>query len=82
MYQRIWTPHVGEKAITVRESGNKHNQFAVALLEDEMLCTVSSESLFFFVVILELSLFVRFVGGSVLDFQDIGNGASFGSLLK
>ena len=48
MYQRIWTPHVGEKAMTVRESGNKHNQFAVALLEDEILCTVSGESLVLF----------------------------------
>ena len=40
MYQRIWTPHVGEKATTVREPGNKHDRFAVAVLEDETLCTV------------------------------------------
>ena len=33
VYQRIWTPHVGEKA------GYEHNQFTVAVLEDEMLCT-------------------------------------------
>jgi len=26
-------PHVGEKATTVREPGNKHDQFAVAVLE-------------------------------------------------
>ena len=28
------------KATTVREPGNKHNRFAVAVLKDEMLCTV------------------------------------------
>ena len=42
--------HVGEKATTpstVRESGNEHDQFAVAVLEDETLCTVSGESLIF-----------------------------------
>ena len=37
MYQRIWTPHVGEKATTVREPENEH---AVVVLEDEALCTV------------------------------------------
>ena len=36
MYQRIWTPHVREKATIVREPGNEHDQFAVAMLEDEM----------------------------------------------
>ena len=40
MYQRIWTPHVGEKATTVREPGNEHDRFAVAVLKDETLCTV------------------------------------------
>ena len=40
VYQRIWTPHVGEKATTVREPGNEHDRFAVAVLEDETLCTV------------------------------------------
>ena len=39
VYQRIWTPHVGEKATTVREPGNKHNRFAVAVLKNETLCT-------------------------------------------
>ena len=28
MYQRIWTPHVGEKATTVREPGNEHDRSA------------------------------------------------------
>ena len=32
--------YVGEKATTVREPGNEHNRFAVAVLEDERLCTV------------------------------------------
>ena len=82
VYQRIWTPHVGEKATTVhvRESGNEHDQFAVSMLEDEMLCTVSGESLVFLGC--PGPLFVRFVGGSALGFHDIGSGASFGSLLK
>ena len=26
--QRIWTPHVGEKATTVREPGNEHDRSA------------------------------------------------------
>ena len=32
MYQRIWTPHVGEKATMVREPGNGHDRFTVAVL--------------------------------------------------
>ena len=54
VYRRIWMPHrahVGEKATMVRESGNEHNQFAVAVLEDETLCTVSGESLVFFLAV-------------------------------
>ena len=54
VYQRIWTRHVGEKVTTVRKSGNKNDQFAVAVLEDETLCTVSS---FFFLVFRDLTLF-------------------------
>ena len=55
MYQRIWMPHIGEKATTVREPGNEHDRFAVAVLEDEMLCTVGhlpreiSKECFFFI---------------------------------
>ena len=60
MYQRIWTPHVGEKATTVRESGNEHDQFAVVVLEDETLCIVCGESLVFLVV-QDLSLFALLV---------------------
>ena len=48
VYQRIWTPHVGEKATMVRESGNEHDRFAVPVLEDEMLCTLCGESLVFY----------------------------------
>ena len=54
MYQRIWTPCVGQKATTVREPGNERDQFAVAVLEDETLCTVGhlpweiSKKCFFF----------------------------------
>ena len=62
MYQRIWTPHVGENAATERiwtphESNNgkgirkRNERFTVAVLEDETLCTVSSESLVFFLVV-------------------------------
>ena len=32
-------PHVGEKETMVREPGNEHDQFSVAVLEDET-CTV------------------------------------------
>jgi len=31
---------VGEKAATVRELGNEHGCYAIAVLEDETLCTV------------------------------------------
>ena len=48
MYQRIWMRHLGEKATMVGKSGNKHDQFAVAVLEDKTLCTVSDELLVFF----------------------------------
>ena len=34
VYQRIWTPHVGEKATSVREPGNEHDRFT-AVLEDK-----------------------------------------------
>jgi len=40
VYQRIWTPFVGERATTVREPDNEHDRYAVAMLEDETLCTV------------------------------------------
>ena len=65
VYQRIWTPHVGEEATTVRESGNQHDRFTVVVLEDETLCTVSSESLVF---VGRPDLSVRFIGGSALGF--------------
>ena len=80
MYQRIWTPHAGEKATTVRESGNEHDRFAVLVLEEKMLRTVSGKSLVF--LGRPGPLFVHFVGGSVLRFHDIGSGASFGELVE
>ena len=40
VYQRIWTLHVGEKATMVRELGNEYDRFAIAVFEDETLCTV------------------------------------------
>ena len=40
MYQRIWTPHIGEKANTIREPGNSYDRFAVAVLEEDTLCVV------------------------------------------
>ena len=55
VHQRIWTPHVGEKAMTVREPGNSHDCYAIAVLEDETLCTVGhlpreiSKECFFFI---------------------------------
>ena len=67
----------------VRKSGNEHDQFAVAVLEDETLCTASGDSLFFFLILFGRSgpLFVHFVGGPVLGFHDIRSRASFGNLL-
>ena len=40
VYQIIWTPHVGEKATTVRKPGNEHDRFSVAVLEDKTLFIV------------------------------------------
>ena len=40
VYQRIWSPYVGEKAMTVREPENEQDHYAVAVLEEETLCTV------------------------------------------
>ena len=37
VYQRIWTPFVGEKFATARAPGNKHDPYAVAVLEDQTL---------------------------------------------
>ena len=73
-------PYVGEKATTVRESGNEHDRFVVAVLENGTLCTVSDESFVF--LGRPGPLFVCFIGGSALYFHDIGSGASFGNLLK
>ena len=52
VYQRMWTPHVGEKATTVREPVNVHNRFKVVVLEDETLYTVGH----LFLVVPDLSL--------------------------
>ena len=57
VYQRMWMPHVGEKATTVKEPGNEHNRFTVAVLEDKTLFTVGH----FFVVLQDLSLFASLV---------------------
>ena len=59
VYQSIWTRHVGEKVTMVRKSGNENDQFAVAVLEDKTLCTVSS--FFFFLVVRDLTLFTLLV---------------------
>ena len=40
VYQRIWTPFIGEKATTAREPGNQHDRYAVAVLEEQTLCTI------------------------------------------
>ena len=31
---------MGEKAKTIRETGNNHDRYAIAVLEDDTLCTV------------------------------------------
>ena len=67
MYQRKWTPHVGEKATTVREPGSEHDQFAVAVLEDATLCTVGH----FFLVMQDLSLFASLVVSTISEAGNI-----------
>ena len=81
MYQRIWMHHVGEKATTVGKSGNEHDQFAVAVLKDETLSTVSGESLVFLLFFWSTSLCSLRWWFSA-RFHDIGSRPSFGSLLK
>ncbi len=39
VYQRIWNPFVGEVAVAVREEGNVHNRYAVAILESDTCCS-------------------------------------------
>ena len=34
VYQRMWIPELGEVAVAIRESGNHHNRYAVAILEN------------------------------------------------
>ena len=34
VYQRMWNPELGEVAVAVRESGNHHDRYAVAILEN------------------------------------------------
>ena len=57
VYQRTWTPLVREKATMVQEPGKEYDRFAVAVFEDETLCTVGH----FFLVVQELSLFTSLV---------------------
>ena len=45
VYQRIWTPTVGEKATRVRELGNEYDRYATAVLEDQNLCRYTATSL-------------------------------------
>ena len=40
VYQRMWNPELGEVAVAVRESGNHHYRYTVAILESDTLCTV------------------------------------------
>ena len=55
VYQRIWTPFVGEKANTTLEVTNVHDRYAIAVLEDDTLCTVGhlpremSQECFYFI---------------------------------
>ena len=53
----VYNMDTSEKATMVREPGNEHDQFAVVVLEDEMLCTVGH----FFLVVPDLSLFTLLV---------------------
>ncbi len=39
VYQRIWNPFVGEVAVAVREEGNSHGRYAVAILESDTCCS-------------------------------------------
>ncbi len=43
VYQRIWNPFVGEVAVAVREEGNVHDRYAVAILESDT-CSLSPSS--------------------------------------
>lgn len=40
VYNRIWTPFIGEVATTTIENSNPHNRHAIAVLEGESLCCV------------------------------------------
>ena len=40
VYQQIWNSVIGEVAITVREEDNVHDRYAVAILEQDICCTM------------------------------------------
>ncbi len=42
VYQRIWNPFVGEVAVAVREEGDVHDRYAVAILESDTCSWFSS----------------------------------------
>ena len=67
---RIWTPRVGEKATMVREPGNEHDRFAVAVLEDKTLCTVGHLP---WEIAKECFFFIR---GGVIGVEVTGQGRS------
>ena len=60
---KLWTPHVGEKATTVRESGNEHNRFAVSEYRCSRTkrCAQLAVNRSFFLVIQDHSLFTSLV---------------------
>ena len=46
VYQRIWKPVVGEVAIAVLQEENRHDCYAVAILEEALLLAAISLKLF------------------------------------
>ncbi len=75
VYQRIWNPFVGEVAVAVREEGNVHDRYAVAILDSDTCCSTYT------IVIdhyydLSRSPLGFFLGGSAKGVQQIGSGSS------
>ncbi len=78
VYQRIWNPFVGEVVVVVREEGNVHDRYAVAIVESDTLCSVGHLPCEIFRGLPGPRLGF-FLGGSAEGVQRIGSSSSIRS---
>ncbi len=77
VYQRIWNPFVGEVAVAVREEGNVHGRYAVAIQATLAAALTPSSSITTMTFQgLPGPRLGFFLGGSAEGVQQIGSGSS------